>query len=213
MTKLAIFSAVAASAGGTSCGHGKPRASRLEEFRDRRSGCDGRSVAKRTDATKQPKRRRQNLRSVAAQDRSWQVETQARLAGFRSERPRRIPRQKQSASVWVSSSAAVRCFTKGARNHHVHGIAGGTRSTCRKCGLVHEKVAADNIFFGSVRCARPGSFAWKPASGSTSYAQVSDEMKKTHVVIAEEFGLCNLLQMGRPPTCCTSWAPARASMI
>ena len=42
--------------------------------------------------------------------------------------------------------------------------------------------------------------------------KVSEELNKTHPIIADEFNLSNLqLQMGSPgPRCCTSWAFARA---
>jgi tight adherence protein C len=63
-----------------------------------------------------------------------------------------------------------------------------------------KKTRQDNIFFGlpdaldlMVVCVEAG------LGLDQAMRKVSEEMKKTYVVIAEEFGLCNLqLQMGRP---------------
>jgi tight adherence protein C len=211
MTKLAIFGAVA-------CGvwwllellaKGKPRAERrLEELREpntRRT--DGRAT-KRSEGMARLLEKATPTFSRPLQPKTEEEVGKLRLklgyAGFRGE---------TSASIFLGLKliglvggfvigGGTLIFTKGLTTEaamYTVGCAGIAFYLPDVVLWFLKRARQNNIFFGlpdaldlMVVCVEAG------LGLDQAMRKVSDEMKKTYVVIAEEFGLCNLqLQMGR----------------
>ena len=216
LTKVAIFGAVA-------CGawmmldivsRKKPRAeSRLDDFRDpsrrRADGKDGsRGVTKRSDGmARLLEKATPNLArplQPKTEEEVGKIRAKLNYAGFRSE-----------AAVSVFLGLKIIClvigfvagggtlyFTKGATTEaamYTIGVAGVAFYLPEVVLWFFKKSRQDNIFFGlpdaldlMVVCVEAG------LGLDQAMRKVSDEMKKTYVIISEEFSLCNLqLQMGR----------------
>jgi tight adherence protein C len=217
LTKLAIFGAVAVGAWLflEMLARGKSRAEeRLDDLRDpaRRRGesRDGsRGVTKRADGMQRLLERASPKLSKHLQPKSdaevGKLRSKLNYAGFRGE---------TSPSIFLGFKAIClvlgfiggggsMLFTKGATTEalmYTVGIAGVAFYLPDVVLWFLKRSRQDNIFFGlpdaldlMVVCVEAG------LGLDQAMRKVSEEMKKTYVVIAEEFGLCNLqLQMGRP---------------
>ncbi len=211
MTKLAIFGAVA-------CGvwwllellaKGKPRAERrLDEFREPNSRrTDSRATKQSAGMTKLLERASPAF-SKPLQPKSEEEVGKLRLklgyAGFRGE---------TSASIFLGLKfmllvvgfligGGALLITRGwsmESGMYTVGVAGIAFYLPDAVLWFLKKNRQDNIFFGlpdaldlMVVCVEAG------LGLDQAMRKVSEEMKKTYAVIADEFGLCNLqLQMGR----------------
>jgi tight adherence protein C len=212
LTKLAIFGAVAAGAWWLLelLAAGKPRAEqRLEELREpnQRRG-DARGVTKRSEGVTKLLEKATPKFSKPLQPKTEEEIGQLRLklgyAGFRSEAAPSVYLGLKLIGLIVGFfvGGGTMYFTKGATTEAVMYTVGcaGTAfylPTIILWFLTRSRQAS--IFFGlpdaldlMVVCVEAG------LGLDQAMRKVSEEMKKTYVVIAEEFGLCNLqLQMGR----------------
>jgi tight adherence protein C len=216
LTKVAIF-------GGVACGawllldlmsKGKPRAeSRLDDLRDptRRSADlrkGGRGVTKRSDGMTRLLEKASPRMAKPLQPKSeaevGKLRAKLNYAGFRSEAAPSIFLGLKTICLAVGflAGGGSMFFTKGATTEAIMytvGIAGIAFYLPEIILFFFRKNRQDNIFFGlpdaldlMVVCVEAG------LGLDQAMRKVSEEMKKTYPVIAEEFGLCNLqLQMGR----------------
>jgi tight adherence protein C len=216
LTKIAIFGAVACAAWLLLdvLAKGKPRAeARLEDFRDpsRRKG-DGsgraRGVTKRSDGMTRLLAKASPTMAKPLQPKSeadvGKLRAKLNYAGFRSEAAPSIFLGLKVICLTVGFLAAggTMFFTKGATQEAIMytiGMAGVSFYLPEIILYFFKKSRQDNIFFGlpdaldlMVVCVEAG------LGLDQAMRKVSEEMKKSYAVIAEEFGLCNLqLQMGR----------------
>lgn len=215
LVKIAIFGAVACVAWLLLdlLSKSKPRAEvRLEEFRDpsRRAsdGNNGRSITKRADGMARllEKASPKMAKPLQPTNEAEVGKLRAKLnyAGFRSETAPSIFLGLKTICLVVGfvAGGGTMLFTKGATTEaimHTIGIAGIAFYLPEIVLWFFKKSRQDNIFFGlpdaldlMVVCVEAG------LGLDQAMRKVSEEMKKTYPVIAEEFGLCNLqLQMGR----------------
>lgn len=216
ITKLAIFGAAAAGAWWLLelLAAGKPRAERrLEEFREpnlRRSDHRDRrqSVAKRSDGMTRLLEKASPKISKPLQPKTEEevgkLRAKLNYAGFRSEAAPSIFLGLKAiclVSGFVAGGGAM-WFTKGASQEalmYTIGIGGVSFYLPDVILWFIKKSRQDAIFFGlpdaldlMVVCVEAG------LGLDQAMRKVSDEMKKTYPIIAEEYALCNLqLQMGR----------------
>jgi tight adherence protein C len=215
LTKIAIFGAVA-------CGvwlimelvaKGSPRAEqRLEDFRDpsRRRGeaAGSRGVTKRSDGMARLLELASPRFSKPLQPKSEEdvgkLRAKLNYAGFRGETAPSIFLGLKTICIAVGfiAGGGTMWFTKGATSEalmYTVGVAGVAFYLPDMVLWWFKKSRQDNIFFGlpdaldlMVVCVEAG------LGLDQAMRKVSEEMKKTYAIIAEEFGLCNLqLQMGR----------------
>ena len=215
LIKIAIFGAVA-------CGawllldllsKGKPRAEvRLDDFRDptRRSSDarGGRGVTKRADGMARLLERASPSMAKPLQPKSeaevGKLRAKLNYAGFRSETAPSIFLGLKTVCLAIGffAGGGAMLISKGATTEAIMytvGIAGVSFYLPEVILWFFKKNRQDNIFFGlpdaldlMVVCVEAG------LGLDQAMRKVSEEMKKTYAVIAEEFGLCNLqLQMGR----------------
>jgi tight adherence protein C len=215
LIKIAIFGAVA-------CGawllldfmsKGKPRAEvRLDDFRDptRRSsdGRGGRGVTKRADGMARLLAKASPKMAAPLQPKSdaevGKLRAKLNYAGFRSESAPSIFLGLKTICLALGffAGGGAMLISKGATTEAIMytvGIAGVSFYLPEVILWFFKKNRQDNIFFGlpdaldlMVVCVEAG------LGLDQAMRKVSEEMKKTYAVIAEEFGLCNLqLQMGR----------------
>jgi tight adherence protein C len=215
LTQIAIFGAVA-------CGawllmeliaKKSPRAEqRLEDFSDpsRRRGDQGgsRGVTKRSDGMARLLELASPRFSKPLQPKSEEdvgkLRAKLNYAGFRGETAPSIFLGLKTICIAAGfvAGGGTMWFTKGATTEalmHTVGIAGVCFYLPDIVLWWFKKSRQDNIFFGlpdaldlMVVCVEAG------LGLDQAMRKVSEEMKKTYVIIAEEFGLCNLqLQMGR----------------
>ena len=211
LTKLAIFGAVACGAWWLLelLATGKPRAERrLDEFREPNTRRSDSRATKRSDGMTRLLEKASPSFSRPLQPKSEEDVGKLRLklgyAGFRGE-------TATSIFLGLKLIGLVAGFIVG--GGMLLWRKGWTMETgmytVASAGLAFylpdvvlwflKKNRQDNIFFGlpdaldlMVVCVEAG------LGLDQAMRKVSDEMKKTYVVIAEEFGLCNLqLQMGR----------------
>jgi tight adherence protein C len=215
LTKCAIF-------GGVACGawllmdllsKSKPRAeARLDDFRDpsrRRGERDAaRGVTKRSDGMarlleKASPRMAKPLQPKSEED-VGKLRAKLNYAGFRGESSPSIFLGLKTICLglgFVAGGGAL-WFTKGATSETLMYTIGSGGVAFYLPDFIlwfFKKSRQDNIFFGlpdaldlMVVCVEAG------LGLDQAMRKVSEEMKKTYAVIAEEFGLCNLqLQMGR----------------
>jgi tight adherence protein C len=213
ITKLAIFGAVAAVAWWLmdALATGKPRAERrLEEFRDPGTRRSDRStgVTRRPVGMAKLMERASPGLSKALQPKSEADVSKLKLklsyAGFRSD---------TASSVFLGFKAiclvlgfliggGALWFTQGATTETAMYTVGSAGVAFYLPDIILwflKKSRQDAIFFGlpdaldlMVVCVEAG------LGLDQAMRKVSDEMKKTYVIISEEFALCNLqLQMGR----------------
>ena len=217
MTKLAIFGATAAGAWWLLelLAAGKPRAERrLEEFREpnlRRSDARDRrqSLAKRSDGMTRLLEKASPKISKPLQPKSEEevgkLRAKLNYAGFRGEAAPSIFLGLKAICLVVGfvAGGGAMWLTKGATQEAIMytvGIAGISFYLPDVVLWFIKKSRQDAIFFGLpdaldllVVCVEAG------LGLDQAMRKVSEEMKKTYAVIAEEFALCNLqLQMGRP---------------
>jgi tight adherence protein C len=216
LTKIAIFGAAA-------CGawllmeliaKKSPRAEqRLEDFSDpsrRRSEGQGgsRGVTKRSDGMarlleKASPRIAKPLQPKSEED-VGKLRAKLNYAGFRGETAPSIFLGLKTICIAVGfvAGGGTMWFTKGMTSEalmYTVGVAGVSFYLPDIVLWWFKKSRQDNIFFGlpdaldlMVVCVEAG------LGLDQAMRKVSEEMKKTYVIIAEEFGLCNLqLQMGR----------------
>ena len=216
MTKLAIFGATAAGAWWLMelLAAGKPRAERrLEEFREpnlRRSDARDRrqSLAKRSDGMTRLLEKASPKISKPLQPKSeadvGKLRAKLNYAGFRGEAAPSIFLGLKAICLVVGfvAGGGSMWLTKGATQEAIMytvGIAGVSFYLPDIAVWFAKKSRQDAIFFGLpdaldllVVCVEAG------LGLDQAMRKVSEEMKKTYAVIAEEFALCNLqLQMGR----------------
>jgi tight adherence protein C len=215
LIKIAIFGAVA-------CGawllldllsRGKPRAEvRLDDFRDptRRTSDarGGRGVTKRADGMARLLEKASPSMAKPLQPKTeaevGKLRAKLNYAGFRSETAPSIFLGLKTICLAVGffAGGGTMLITKGVTTEAIMytvGIAGVSFYLPEVILWFFKKSRQDNIFFGlpdaldlMVVCVEAG------LGLDQAMRKVSEEMKKTYVVIAEEFGLCNLqLQMGR----------------
>lgn len=215
LTKIAIF-------GGVACGAwllldlfsaSKPRAeARLDDFRDpsrRRGDRDNpRGVTKRADGMARLLEKASPKMAKPLQPKSEEevgkLRAKLNYAGFRGESAASIFLGLKTLCLAVGFlvGGGALFFTKGATTETLMYtiFAAGVSFYLPEIGLwFFKKSRQDNIFFGlpdaldlMVVCVEAG------LGLDQAMRKVSEEMKKTYAVIAEEFGLCNLqLQMGR----------------
>jgi tight adherence protein C len=213
LTKVAIF-------GGVACGawfvldllsKTKPRAeARLEDFRDpaRRRSEVVRGVTKRSDGIGRLLEKTTPRMGKALQPKTEEevgkLRAKLNYAGFRSETAPSIFLGLKiiclAAGFLIGGGTML--FTKGLTNEagmYTVAIAGIAFYLPDIVLRFIRKSRQNNIFFGlpdaldlMVVCVEAG------LGLDQAMRKVSEEMKKTYAVIAEEFGLCNLqLQMGR----------------
>jgi len=215
LVKLAIFGAVGAGAWFLLelLARSKPRVEqRLEELSDparRRSDrAASRGVTKRADGMarlleKASPRLSKHLQPKSERD-VGKLRAKLNYAGFRSETAPSIFLGFKTICLVVGflGGGGSMWFSKGATTEalmYTVGIAGIAFYLPDVVLWFFKKSRQDNIFFGlpdaldlMVVCVEAG------LGLDQAMRKVSEEMKKTYVVIAEEFGLCNLqLQMGR----------------
>jgi tight adherence protein C len=216
LTKIAIF-------GGVACGAWlllevfstkKPRAeARLDDFRDpsrrRGDGRDGsRGVTRRADGLgrlleKASPKIAKPLQPKSEED-VGKLRAKLNYAGFRGEAAPSIFLGLKTICLIVGfvAGGGTLFFTKGATSEtlmYTIGAAGVAFYLPEIILYFFRKSRQNNIFFGlpdaldlMVVCVEAG------LGLDQAMRKVSEEMKKTFAVIAEEFGLCNLqLQMGR----------------
>jgi tight adherence protein C len=214
ITKLAVFGAVAAVAWWLmdALASGKPRAEkRLEEYRDPATRRSDRitGVTKRSDGMAKLMEKASPSFTKALQPKSEADVSKLKLklsyAGMRGE---------TAASVYLGFKAiclvlgfviggGTLWFTKGATTETLmYTVASAGVAFYLPDVIVWflKRARQNSIFFGlpdaldlMVVCVEAG------LGLDQAMRKVSDEMKKSYAVIAEEFGLCNLqLQMGRP---------------
>lgn len=216
LVKLAIFGAFAAGAWLLLefVAAGKPRAEqRLEEFRDpaRRRGDSregSRGVTRRSDGMARLLEKASPSLSKHLQPKSeaevGKLRAKLNYAGFRGETAPSIFLGLKAICIATAflATGGTMLFTKGMTQEAVMytvGIAGVAFYLPDMVVWFFKKSRQDNIFFGlpdaldlMVVCVEAG------LGLDQAMRKVSEEMKKTFAVIAEEFGLCNLqLQMGR----------------
>ena len=211
MTKLAIFGAVA-------CGvwwllellaKGKPRAERrLEEFREPNSRKGDGRLGKRSDGMTKLLERATPAFSKPLQPKTEAEVGKLRLklgyAGFRSETASSIFLGLKLICLFAGFviGGGMLYFSQGVTGKslmYTVGSAGVAFYLPEVVLWFLTRTRQNNIFFGlpdaldlMVVCVEAG------LGLDQAMRKVSEEMKKTYVVIAEEFGLCNLqLQMGR----------------
>jgi tight adherence protein C len=211
MTKLAIFGAVA-------CGvwwllellaTGKPRAERrLDEFREPNSRRGDSQVSKRSEGMTRLLEKASPAFSRPLQPKTEEEVGKLRLklgyAGFRSETATSIFLGLKLVGIFAGFviGGGTLIFSKGLTMEsgmYTVGCAGLAFYLPDVVLWFLKRTRQNNIFFGlpdaldlMVVCVEAG------LGLDQAMRKVSDEMKKTYVVIAEEFGLCNLqLQMGR----------------
>jgi len=191
----------------------KPRAeARLEEFRDpsrrRGDGSGSRGVTKRADGMarlleRASPRMAKPLQPKSAED-VGKLRAKLNYAGFRSEGAPSIFLGLKTICIVVGFviGGGTMWFTKGATSEaamYTVGVAGVCFYLPDIILWFFRKSRQDNIFFGlpdaldlMVVCVEAG------LGLDQAMRKVSEEMKKSYAIIAEEFGLCNLqLQMGR----------------
>jgi tight adherence protein C len=215
LVKLAMFGAVAAGAWFLLelLAKSRPRAEqRLEELSDptrRRTDRDStRGVTKRPDGMtrlleKASPRLSKHLQPKSEAD-VGKLRAKLNYAGFRSETAPSIFLGFKAICLVLGflGGGGSMLFTKGATTEalmYTVGIGGIAFYLPDIVLWFLKKSRQDNIFFGlpdaldlMVVCVEAG------LGLDQAMRKVSEEMKKTYVVIAEEFGLCNLqLQMGR----------------
>ena len=213
LTKVAIFGGVAVGAWALLdlFSAKKPRAeARLEDFRDpaRRRSEIVRGVTKRSGGIG-----RLLEKAAPGMAKSIQPKTEAEVgklraklnyAGFRTEAAPSIFLGLKifALAVGFFAGGGMMLFTKGWTTEagmYTVAIAGIAFYTPEIVLHFFKKSRQNNIFFGlpdaldlMVVCVEAG------LGLDQAMRKVSEEMKKTFIVIAEEFGLCNLqLQMGR----------------
>jgi tight adherence protein C len=212
LTKIAIF-------GGVACGawllldlvsKGKPRAeARLDDLRDparRRGEQVSRGVTKRSDGMARLLEKASPRISMQPKSDADVGKLKAKLnyAGFRGEAATSIFLGLKTISLAVGflAGGGGLLLTKGATTEALMYTIGAAGVAFYLPDIVihfFKKSRQDNIFFGlpdaldlMVVCVEAG------LGLDQAMRKVSEEMKKTYAVIAEEFGLCNLqLQMGR----------------
>jgi len=215
LTKLAIFGAAA-------CGawllleilsKSAPRAEqRLDDFRDpsrRREAAGARGITKRSDGMARllelASPRMARPLQPKTEEEVGRLRAKLNYAGFRGETAPSVFLGLKTICLGIGfvAGGGTMWFTKGATTEalmYTVGIAGIGFYVPDVVLMFFKKSRQDNIFFGlpdaldlMVVCVEAG------LGLDQAMRKVSEEMKKTYVVIAEEFGLCNLqLQMGRP---------------
>jgi tight adherence protein C len=211
LTKLAIFGAVACGAWWLLeiLATGKPRAERrLEEFREPNARRTDARTTKRSDGMTRLLQKATPGFSKPLQPKTEEEVGKLRLklgyAGFRGETATSIFLGLKLIGLVVGFiiGGGLLLWRKGwtmETGMYTVGSAGLTFYLPDMVLWFLKKNRQDNIFFGlpdaldlMVVCVEAG------LGLDQAMRKVSDEMKKTYVVIAEEFGLCNLqLQMGR----------------
>lgn len=211
MTKLAIFGAVACGAWWLLeiLAKGKPRAERrLDEFREPNTRRGDRQATKRSGGMTKLLERATPTFSKPLQPKTEEEVGKLRLklgyAGFRSETAASVFLGLKLIGLVVGFiiGGGALFFTNGLTmktGMYTVGCAGVTFFLPDVVLWFLKRSRQANIFFGlpdaldlMVVCVEAG------LGLDQAMRKVSDEMKKTYVVIAEEFGLCNLqLQMGR----------------
>jgi tight adherence protein C len=194
---------------------GSPRVEqRLEDFSDpsrrRGEGASGsRGVTKRSDGIGRLLEKASPKFSKPLQPKSEEdvgkLRAKLNHAGFRGETTPSIFLGLKSICIAVGfvAGGGTMWFTKGATTEalmYTVGVAGVSFYLPDIVVWWFKKSRQDNIFFGlpdaldlMVVCVEAG------LGLDQAMRKVSEEMKKTYAIIAEEFGLCNLqLQMGRP---------------
>ncbi len=214
LTKCAIFGAVA-------CGawfllelvsKAPPRSEqRLDELKDpsrRRDAQGSRGVTKRADGIGRLLERASPRMARPLQPKSEEdvgkLRAKLNYAGFRSEAAPSIFLGLKTVCLGIGfvAGGGTMWITKGATTEaamYTVGIAGLGFYVPEVVLMFLRKSRQDNIFFGlpdaldlMVVCVEAG------LGLDQAMRKVSEEMKKTYVIIAEEFGLANLqLQMGR----------------
>jgi tight adherence protein C len=215
LTKAAIFGAVAAGAWMMLdiFSKSKPRAeARLDDFRDpsrRRAERDGsRGVTKRADGMARLLEKASPRMARPLQPKSEEevgkLRAKLNYAGFRTEAAVSVFLGLKTVCLVIGflAGGGFLYFTKGATTETLMYTVGSAGLAFYLPNVViwfFTKGRQDNIFFGlpdaldlMVVCVEAG------LGLDQAMRKVSEEMKKTYAVIAEEFGLCNLqLQMGR----------------
>ena len=213
LVKLAIFGGVAAGAWLLLelLAKSTPRAEqRLEELRDpgRRRGENSRGVTKRADGMTKLLERASPQMSRPLQPKTeaavGKLRSKLQYAGFRGETAPSIFLGLKTLCLALGffGGGGTMLFTKGATQEALMYTVGAAGIAFYIPDIVLwflKRSRQDNIFFGlpdaldlMVVCVEAG------LGLDQAMRKVSEEMKKTYVVIAEEFGLCNLqLQMGR----------------
>ena len=216
LTKVAIFGAVACGAWFMLELFSKTNVraeARLDDFRDpsRRRG-DGREgsrgVTKRADGMARLLEKASPRMAAPLQPKTeaevGKLRSKLNYAGFRSEAAPSIFLGLKTASLAIGffAGGGALLFSKGATTEtamYTIFVAGVSFYIPEIVLWFFKKSRQDNIFFGlpdaldlMVVCVEAG------LGLDQAMRKVSEEMKKTYAVIAEEFGLCNLqLQMGR----------------
>ena len=216
LTKCAIFGAVACGAWMLleMLSKSAPRAEqRLDDFRDpsrRRGEAPGsRGITKKSDGMarllEMASPRMAKPLQPKTEEEVGRLRARLNHAGFRGETAPSVFLGLKTVGLGIGfvAGGGTMWFTKGATTEalmYTVAIAGFGFYLPDLILMLFKKSRQDNIFFGlpdaldlMVVCVEAG------LGLDQAMRKVSEEMKKTYVVIAEEFGLCNLqLQMGRP---------------